>query len=92
MMLPCLILGLPAHHDLHDHLLGRNKSFCRTTLPDVAQAALHDTAYAPKLQALKDLLAECGIGVEPGKMLRQGWSVSQQSPCRTARRQVCSPS
>ena len=34
-----------------------------------AQQALHDTAHAPKLQALRELLAECGIGVEPGGIM-----------------------
>lgn len=33
-----------------------------------AQAALRDLSHAPKLQALKQLLSECGIGVEPGAL------------------------
>ena len=36
-----------------------------------AQAALRDLSHAPKLQALKQLLSECGIGVEPGALLAQ---------------------
>lgn len=34
-----------------------------------AQAALRDLSHAPKLQALKQLLSECGIGVEPGVLV-----------------------
>ncbi len=60
------------------------------THPSAAQAALHDTAHAPKLQALKDLLAECGIGVEPGEQFRRPGLIALISSCETAHLQLCS--
>lgn len=36
-----------------------------------AQAALRDLHHAPKLLALKELLNECGIGVEQGELLAE---------------------
>lgn len=40
-----------------------------------AQAGLRDLSHAPKLQALKQLLSECGIGVEPGAFEGGGFRV-----------------
>ena len=48
------------------------------------QAALHDTAHAPKLQALRDLLAECGIGVEPGKLSTGGARIRRNASCHAS--------